>query len=172
MLSNKQNKMKLNLIYPILLIALMVLLFFGLGEHILYSKSGIGRIIPVVLIFGGIPFTIYKTLQFFLDKKNATKYGALSILILGPGFGIWSKYLSENDFKKNGMITYGKVIEREWTHLNNRGRWTITAEFEYNSKRYITFSQDDNDNKFQLKDKIRIRFSTRNPENNEIIDLK
>jgi hypothetical protein len=164
--------MKLNFIYPILLISLLVLLFLGLGEHILYAKSGIGRILPVVLIFGGIPFTIYKTLLFFLDKKNATKYAALSILILGPGFGIWSKYLSENDFKNYGKVTYGKVIERDWTSVNNRGRWTITAEFEFNSKKYLTFSKDDNDNKFRLNDKIRIRFSTRNPENNEIIDLK
>jgi hypothetical protein len=160
------------LLYPILLLVLIVYLFFGLGEQILYAKSGTARIVPFILIFGGIPFCIYKILNFLIDKKKASNFTALSILILGPGFGLWSKFLSENDFKDFGKVTYGKVIEREWTSMNNRGRWTITAEFEYNSKKFTTFSKDDNENRFQLNDKIRIRFSTRNPENNEIIDLK
>lgn len=160
------------LIYPISLIVLLVLLFLGLGEQILYAKSGIARIVPFILIFGGIPFSIYKTLLLLLDNKRASKFAALSILILGPGFGLWSKFLSENDFKNYGKVTYGIVTEREWTRVNNRGRWTITAEFKYNSKKFRTFSKDDNENRFRLKDKIQIRFSTRNPENNEIIDLK
>jgi hypothetical protein len=160
------------LIYPIFLVVLLLFLFLGLGEQILYAKSGTARIVPFILIFGGIPFCIYKILLFLFDKKRASKFTALSILILGPGFGLWSKFLSENDFKKYEKVTYGKVIEREWTSVNNRGRWSITAEFEYNSKKFITFSKDDNDNRFQLNDKIRIRFSTRNPENNEIVDLK
>lgn len=160
------------LIYPLLLLLLLAFLFLGLGEKILYAKSGIERVVPFILIFVGIPFCFYISLLSVFDKKRASKFTALSILILGPGFGFWSKYLSEQDFTKYGKVTYGEVIEREWTSVNKRGRWTITAQFEYHSKKFTTFSKDDNDNRFRLKDKIRIRFSTRNPENNEIIDLK
>jgi len=156
-------------IYPLLLSTLLISLFLGLGDQILYAKSGIGRIVPFLLIFVGIPFSIYKILRFFYKKELASNLTALSILILGPAFGLWSKYISETDFEKHGKITYGTVVEREWTSLNNRGRWTITAEFEYNSKKYVTFSVDDNDNKYRIHDKICIRFSTRNPENNEIL---
>jgi len=164
--------MKINLIYPILLIVLLVYLFFGLGDYILYAKSGLGRILPFLLLFAAIPFTLYKTLLLFFEKKNATKYTPFIILILGPGFGIWCNYLSEKDFKSNGEVIHGKVIKRVWSSVKNRGYWAITAEFEYNSKKYTTFPEDDKSNKFRLNDKIRVRFSTRNPENSEIIDLK
>ena len=162
-------KMIQKVIYPLLLSILLISLFLGLGDQVLYAKSGIGRIVPFILIFGGIPFSIYKTLLVFYNKKSASNLAALSILILGPAFGLWSKYISETDFKKYGKITYGTVVERKWTSLNNRGRWTITAEFEYNSKKYITFTKDDNDSKYRIHDQICVRFSTRNPENNEIL---
>lgn len=155
--------------FPALLLALLTLLFFGMGEKIMFAKSGYARILPFVLIFIGIPFCIYKTTLLFLKKKTATNIALLSILILGPGFGLWSDYLSKNDFSIHGKITTGKVIDRWWTTNNNRGRWTIAAEFSYNGKKYITFSKDDNDNKFQINDPISVRFSTRNPENNELL---
>lgn len=156
-------------IFPLLLLTLLALLFFGMGEKIMFAKSGVSRVIPVALIFFGIPFCIYKTARIFLAKQRATNTALLSILLLGPGFGLWSNYLSENDFKVYGKITTGKVIDRWWTTNNNRGRWTIAAEFEYDSKKYITFSKDDNDNLYQLNDPISVRFSTRNPENNELL---
>lgn len=68
-------------IYPIVLTALLVLLFLGLADKLIYAKSGIERIIPFILIFGGIPFCTYKTLTQFLNKKNASKLTALSILM-------------------------------------------------------------------------------------------
>lgn len=167
---NNESTMVQKIIYPLGLVLLLGWLFLGLGEQILYAKSGSARILPVVLIFGGIPLCLYKTLRLFLEKKRASNLSALSILLLGPGFGLWSKHLAENDFKTFGAITYGKVIERVWTTANNRGRWTITAEFTYKTKKYRTFSKDDNDNEFQLHDPVRIRFSKRNPENNEIAE--
>lgn len=163
------NNMILKILYPILLLILFSSLFFGLGEQILYAKSGMGRILPFVLIFGGIPFLTYKTFSFLITKKRASNIAALSILILGPTFGLWTRYIAENDFKKYGKITTGRIIDREWTIANRRGRWTITAEFEYKSKKYITFSKDDNEDIYRLNDPISIRFSTRNPENNELI---
>lgn len=154
--------------YPICLIILLYLLFFGLGDKVLYAKTGIGRIIPLILLFGCIPFCIYKTLLITALKKKALNLTAISIIVLGISFGLTCEYKANNDFEKYGSITRGNVIKREWSSGKNGG-FRITAEFEYNSKKYVTFTAFDYDNKFRIQDEIFIKFSKRNPENNEVL---
>ncbi|MES2588223.1 MAG: hypothetical protein V4622_04530 [Bacteroidota bacterium] len=162
--------MKSITLYLIILITLIITLFVGLGDKIIFAKSGVERIIPIILIFIGIPFSLYKVLIKIQDsRKKVANITALSVIILGLSFGLWSKYLSENDFKQYGKTIIGEVVKREWTTGNKAGHWVLTASFRYNSKKYLTFSKDEMTRKYNLYDKILVRFSKRNPENNEII---
>lgn len=160
----------LRVLYLLAFSALLLGLFFGLGDTIMFGKSIVVKIIPLVLIFVGIPFFLYKFLQTFRIKRSVLvgKIVPLSILILGPGFGFWSKYFSENDLEKYGKQTYGKITTREWSS-RKPGGWVVSAEFVYESGKYETFSKTERNHRYQIGEEVLVRFSTRNPENNELI---
>ncbi|MNV36695.1 hypothetical protein D3C71_1281830 [compost metagenome] len=158
------------ILYLLAFCVLLSGLFFGLGDKIMFGKSIFVKIIPCVLIFVGIPFFLYKFLQTFRIKRSLLvgKIVPLSILILGPGFGFWAKYASENDFKNYGKQVYGKITSREWSG-QRPGGWVVSAEFEYDSKKYETFSKSEKSHQYEIGEAVLVRFSTRNPENNELV---
>ncbi len=158
------------ILYFLVFCALLSGLFFGLGDKIMFGKSIFVKIIPFILIFIGIPFFLYMFLKTFRIKRSLLvgKIVPLSIMILGPGFGFWAKYTSENDLEKYGKQVDGKVISREWSSRRPSG-WVVSAEFVYNSKKYETFSKSERRHHYEPGEKVQVRFSTRNPENNELV---
>ncbi|MES2555588.1 MAG: hypothetical protein V4604_05515 [Bacteroidota bacterium] len=158
-------KKALTLLYFLLLAALIAWLFLGLGERIMYSKTLIGRIIPLVLVFAGIPYCLFKLLSSLnVKQENAKMIAILSVFVLGPGFGFWSKYTSENDLEKYGVITYGTVAG------SSSGKKSgIYATFTWKSETYTTFTVREKKHTYRIGESIRVRFSTRNPENNQLL---
>lgn len=154
--------------YLMVLCLLVYLLFFGFGD-LIFVKWNTWRLLLLVLVFAGIPFFLYKFLQTFKLERSLLvgKIVPLSILILGPGFGLWTKYVSEQDLAENGKTIVGEVCSREWSSRRPRG-WLLRAEFEYNHHKYITFASVEETGHYRIGDPILIRFSVRNPENNEL----
>jgi hypothetical protein len=167
----KQRKKK----YILLLIGLLVLLFFGMPDSVLYAKTGILRWSPFVLIFTVLPLLVYLSVQDLFVNKQIVKIIALvSVFIIGPGFGIWTGKLADKDLNENGIIIKGSVTEKWYSHKKNTitGEWLYKARFNTNNKTYFTFSNVDDNNTLNVGDPIMIKYSRRNPENNTIMDEK
>jgi len=154
------------------LIITVLILFFGLPNEILYAKNGILKWSPFVIIFILIPWLISKILNPHKIREDYILYiYCAAILILGPSFGIWSGIQSENDIKLNGHLTKG-IIYKKW--LSNRksgNKWLIRCYFQYEGKKYSTFSQEDVYNQYQIGDSLEIEFSKNFPDNNKIVGL-
>jgi len=161
--------------YLVILVGLILLIFFGLPDVILYSKSGFERWLPFIVIFFGITFLLYKTLVDFKIRKDIVLAISIgSVLLIGPSFGLWTGNLSEKDLEKNGEIKIGRVSEKWYAkkHKSTEGEWLYKAEFNVDNKVYHTFSNVDEDNIIKVGDTIMIKYSRRNPENNKIIKTK
>jgi|GEM_PF-1999734 len=161
--------------YLFLLIVLLVFLFFGMPDIVLYTKTGILRWLPFVLISTAIPFLIYMSVQnLFVNKKIATIIALASVFLIGPGFGIWTEKLADKDINDNGILIKGFVTEKWYFHKRNTatGDWFYKAKFNINKKTYFTFSTVDDDNTIKVGDPIMIKYSRRNPENNDIMNEK
>nr|WP_294859770.1 hypothetical protein [uncultured Fluviicola sp.] len=157
--------------YFILFAALIWSLFFGLGDIILFGKSVVIRVLIFALIFVGVPFALFRFLSTFKIKADVlvNKVLPLSILILGPAFGLWANHVSKNDFKEFGRTTYGRILTRELSSSKRTGGWIVSGEFRYQSKTYKTFAKSEKEHHYKIGETVLVRFSTRNPENNELI---
>jgi hypothetical protein len=156
--------------YFTLFVALIWSLFFGFGDIILFGKSTAVRIIIFLLIFVGSPLALSLFLRTFKIKKDllVNKIVPLSVLILGSAFGIWANDVSKNDFKEYGKTTYGRIVTKEWSSRKVRA-WVLTGTFRYNSKTYQTFAKSEGKYSYKVGESVLVRFSTRNPENNELL---
>lgn len=156
----------------VVLIITILILFFGLPNEILYAKNGILKWLPFIIIFGFIPWLISKTLNPHKIRKDYMRgiYCA-AILILGPSFGIWSGVQSKNDLELNGELTKGVIYEKWFSNKKSEDEWLLKCYFQYEGKKYSTFSQEDVYNQFQLGDSLEIKFSKNFPDNNRIIGL-
>lgn len=158
--------------YILLFLTITFLLFFGLGDQIMYAKNGFQRWSPFVLVFIGAPLFLFLFLkQIKVTKNLINKIVPLCILLLGISFGLWSKYISENDFKENGKIITG-IVSDKFKQSNSKGvsfKWNIVGKFSYKNKIYYTFSKSLGIMNYEVGDPVQIRFSTRNPENNELL---
>ncbi|MEL7118181.1 MAG: hypothetical protein AAFO07_02035 [Bacteroidota bacterium] len=154
------------------LIVVILVLFFGLPDEILYAKKGILKWIPFLMIFGLIPFLITKVLNHHNIRIDYIILGCCAaIFILGPSFGMWLGIQSDNDLKINGNISQGVVYKKWLSNKNSKDEWLVRCHFYYEGKQYSTFSEEDTDNQFQVGDSLLIKFSKKFPDNNKIIGL-
>ena len=139
------------------------LLFFVFGDSVMYAKSGINRWLPFLIIFGGIPFSIYFLLQQYRGKKEIKQLIAgASILLIGPAFGIWAYFKAEADLEANGLETNGLVVE-----TFGKGR-NVKCYIKVNGNTYCTFVKSDRNYRLKNGQLTTIIYSKRNPENNKI----
>ena len=166
---------KKEILYIVSIIVLILILFFGLGNDILFAKTGIKRWIPYIIIFLLIPFIISLFLKEFNFKKIARIGISLSSFVLiGPLFGFWWGYLSDKELKKDGLKTFGVVSEKFKSHRKSGspGIWLVVCEFNVGNENFTTFSKKDIKNKYEIGDTLTIKYSERNPKNHIIIELE
>lgn len=158
--------------YLLILIGLILTIFLGLPDIILYSKVGLFRWLPFFIIFLGIPFLLFKILiSFKLRMEIILTFSVGSVLLIGPLFGLWTGRLSEKDLDKNGQVKPG-VVSEKWYALKHRssdGEWLYKARFRVDNNFYITYTAVDEDNSKKTGDTVLVRYSKRNPENNRIL---
>lgn len=153
----------------ITILGLLLFIFFGLPNAVLYSKEGLVKLLLLLLIFLPIPHFALKLLRLKGIKNTwveiiATFSGALLL----PFFIFWVGYLSDKDLEKHGKQTKGVVFQK-WKSKNE---WLLKCSFKIGDKGYETFSITDKENKYQIGDTLTIRYSSETPDNNEIIELK
>lgn len=155
------------------MIGIIVLTFFGLPDVVIYSKTGLMRYIPLVLLFILVPFLLYKALkEFKLKNEISIGFAMGSILVFGPLFGLWTNLKSNLDLEKTGVIKYA-IVKEKWYSSPRKGKrseWLFIAKFKVDNIEYSTFSQVDKDNSLNIGDTVWVRYSKNNPENNDIIE--
>lgn len=160
-------------LYPIgILVSVIIILFFGLPNEILYAKEGILEWVPFIIIFALTPWRISRVLiPHNISKDHIQCIYCAAILILGPSFGFWSGIQAENDLKLNGKLAIGVMYKKWLSHGNSEDEWLVRCYFSYKGEKYSTFSEEDVFNQFQTGDSLMIRFSANFPDNNRIVGL-
>ena len=161
--------------YVLMLVGLILVIFLGLPDIILYSKTGPLRWLPFVIIFFGIPFLLFKILSAFkLRIEIVLTFSLGSVLLIGPLFGFWTGHLSEKDLDENGQVIPGVVSEKWYAlkHRSTEGEWLYKARFKVENVFHSTYTEVDEDNSKKFGDTVLVKYSKRNPENNRILEKK
>jgi hypothetical protein len=149
---------------------LLIIIFFGLPDNILYCQS-ITKWIPFALIFLGQPFLLYKLLGSFNVSHNAKKLIiALSVLIIGPVFGIYLGNKEKSTLEHYGKETKG-IVYKKWYALGKNGGWLLKCNFKIGGKVYLTFSETDRHNQYKVGDTLTIIYNTNFPQQCKIKEL-
>ena len=156
-------------IYFIIIVGLILFLFLGLPDEVLYAKSGLLRWLPFILIFFVLPYLIFKLLRIITNDSHWIASLAIgSVIILGPTFGFWTGLLSERDLEKYGKNTKC-IVSEKW---KSKHKWLFKCKFKVDEIVFETFSFTDYENKYQIGDTLTIRYSSKTPNNNEIVELE
>jgi hypothetical protein len=164
----KQNPKQL---IPIgVLVAILLVLTFGLPPEVIYAKSERARWIGMFVIICTTVVLINKSLKpFNLKKHYSSLFEIAAVLVMMVVPSLWTEVQSEKDLEENGALVKGVVYEKSYPRRSSA--WQIKCSFKYQGKEYSTFGHDDVHNQFLIGDSLMIRFSKKNPGNNEIQGL-
>ena len=150
---------------------LLLLIFFGLPQSILYSQEPI-RWMPFILIFIIQPLVLYYLLKSDTITRNTTiGLCALSVFIVGLPFGFYLNYSEKKDLEQKGETTKG-VIYRKWHSSGKNSEWLIRCRFQVNGTSYSTFSEKDKNNVFKVGDTLTIIYINDFPQKCKIKELQ
>lgn len=153
-------------------IILIVLIFFGLPEEILYSQ-GPTKWIPFILIFFVQTYLLNLILSSFnVSPTYKTLLTALSVLIIGPSFGIYIKNKEKTALQKYGQQTKG-VVYKKWYNegKNSNSGWLLRCNYKVGDETYSTFSVTDKNNVYKIGDTLTIIYNSNFPQQCEIREL-
>jgi hypothetical protein len=166
---NQENKTKIFLTagaYVSLAAVIVYIVFINVPDTLLYAKKGILRWLPYLLIFGGLPYSIFKAMQLFYPRYNYVTAVAL-LFFIGPFFGIQLNRFDQLALERDGLITKGIITKKYEFKPSNRGpEWLIQATFKANGQEYQTFPQEDENNSYRQGEELDIIYSVKNPEIN------
>ena len=161
----------MKILLSVLYIGLLLLIFFGLPDKVLYSQDSIGWA-PFILIFIVQPFILYHLLK-FITMPYIYRLGicALSILLIGPSFGYFLGYREKQEYKLNGQTVNG-IVYRKWYSTGKNKEWLFRCHYIVDGVRYSTFSETDENNKYKVGDTVRIVYSVNFPQKSTVQDFE
>src|SRR5882724_11031417 len=142
----------------VLYIGLLGFIFLGLPDSVIYAQENfILEWLPGLLIIAQA-FLLYKIVAAFtVNTKLRIGVAAISIVIVGPAFGIYLGKKQDDDLSKTGVTTQG-IVYRKWEtfRFQQHDEWLIRCYFIANGKRYSTFSEEDKNNVYKVGDTLKI----------------
>jgi hypothetical protein len=152
-------------------LGLLLLLFVGLPDTILYDHGIIGWT-PFILIFFVQTFLLYQLLKSF-DVRSNYLLGicALSVLIIGPSFGYYSGYQEEKDLQKRGKKAKG-IVYKKWYKSGKNSEWLLRCHYLVDGETYSTSSKTDSDNEYKVGDTLTIIYDNDFPQKSKIVELE
>lgn len=157
----------------LLYIILLLLIFFGLPQSIIYSHDPLLGWVPFVLLFIVQWVFIYGiAISFSLKPYTAKGMAALTILISCPLYGIYLGRQQNNRLSKNGKIAIGVVFKKWQDTGNGKNEWLLRCHFEAYWRTYSTFSETDRDNIYHVGDSLHVLYSKDDPNDCVILELK
>jgi hypothetical protein len=150
--------------FPLIYLTGLLLFLFFTPRFILYSDFKIVGWIIYALIFGLLPFLVFITVSSY---KYVNKYGiiiaCLSVLIVGPAFGIVHQYKETLELEKYGVWTKVAVVNRKFINWKNHRGWVIKGSYSLENKLYVTNFENDDENKYYIGDSLRLIYSSEFP---------
>ncbi len=150
------------------LIGLLLFLYF-IPRPIMYSDFKIVGWCIYGLIFGLLPYLVYKTIDSF-NKTTPWRVGfaALSVLIVGPTFGLFHGHKETEELKHKGVWTKAIVIDEKYINRKSHHGWVIQCSFLANGENYQTTYKNDDENKYAIGDTLDLIYSKDFPKIYEI----
>lgn len=141
-------------------------LYSGRFNHLFYSDAG--TIVVVALVLLVIPATITFFFREVFAKNDGLKFagwaiGMLSIITNGPFFGYWCGKQEEAIYKKQGVHTWGTVMDV--FHGGDRMYYQFSA-----NGTYYTSANVHNPSGYAEGDSIEIVYNPKCPEMNTAVD--
>ena len=143
---------RISIYWTITLIVYLLFLYF-MPNAIFYSTDWTA----FCLIFFVLPFLVYRTLKTFEFKTRLSiLFAVLSILIVGPTFGLFHQYTETNELKRNGVWSKAIVVEEKKSDSKGYQGWLIESSFKINDKTCYTTFENDEKNIYRVGDTIDI----------------
>lgn len=141
---------------------LLIVFIYFIPNEIAYPKYKYLSWIIALLIFGVLPYLVYKIIKTSNRNYNSTKvFGlcALSILIVGPTSAIVQNYRENIELKVNGKVTECIVIDRK----SSKNDWLINCKYQVKNIEFITYYHTDEKNKYRIGDTIQLIYNKEFP---------
>jgi hypothetical protein len=151
----------------VLIISVFWFLYIDTPESVMYARTGFLRWLPFILVFLVLPILLFKFINTVWENNSGWSIfvAAISVLAVGPTFGILSGEKQEKELRQNGEKVKGVVVNKWWAEKKGNDEWLFVCEYFVDGKAYQTFSIPDKDNKFRLGDSLEIIYSKSNPNN-------
>ncbi len=121
-----------------LLIAVLLFIYF-VPRAIMYPDHKIVGWSIFIIIFLVIPVLVFVSLKKF-NLRFSGRIAMLSVLVVGPTFGLFQGYREKIELEKNGIWSKAIVIDRK----SRKRSWTMKCQFKVGNELYETLYHDDN----------------------------
>lgn len=159
-----------NTLLLLLYAGLLLLLFFGMPDAILYSL-GPERWLPVVLIFLLLPYVLHLVLRSFRVGRMQFIWlpaSFLSTLIL---FGKMTGKREDAAFREIGVRTPGVVYTKQPSTAKGN-YWVLRCQYTVNGRVYSTFTQTDRHHAYEVGDTLTVVYIPSFPQKCRILELQ
>jgi hypothetical protein len=150
-----------------LTLAISCLLFiYSMPRGISYSDYNIIRWTPFILIFFILSISVFATLILFTNQmKLSIGITAVTILIVGPTFGLFQSYKEKLELQKYGVWTKSVVIDKKHNTQKGSGPqdYLIKCRYTISGINHETLYHNDINNSHLIGDTIRIIYSSQFP---------
>lgn len=163
---SEEEKRKLYLAvfgYSSLALVVLFIMFIDVPDALIYARSGLLRWLPFVLIFGALPYSVFKALGLIYPKYSFL-IAVGSLLIIGPLFGMQLTRFDKIALSRDGEVAEG-VITKKWEFKpgNREPEWLVQVSFDVNGQTYETHPQVDATNELKENQEMKVMYSKRNP---------
>jgi hypothetical protein len=145
-------------LWLIFLIGLLLFLAF-LPSEIMYSDFKFMGWIIYGLIFGLLPFLVYRTIHSMKPFTPWRIIGAcLAPLIVGPSFGFYHQYQEKKELEAKGIWTKCIVIDEKYSGGKIQS-WLIKCTYRADNIMFKTNYENDESNQYSIGDTLDIIYS-------------
>lgn len=148
------------------LLIITLLFVYFVPRAIMYPDHLIIGWIIFLFICFIVPLLVFTTLISFTKLvKPSTAFAFLSVLIVGPTFGLFQGHREKLELNKNGVWANSIVVDRKHSKSKREGswHWMIKCKYEANKHVYETAYHDDIKNIRPIGDTIKIIYSSQFP---------
>jgi hypothetical protein len=167
--------------YITIILIYSILVFCGylfVPESVQYHKGGLLILLPL-----GVAIILIPALVSFIYKLRGQHAPELKRIFMSLVIGALSGYIpadyyriyrNEQEFKSAALSATGRISFRWREDAKNYNGWKFQCEFysEPDGRKYLTFPQDDREDKYRIGDTLRILYLKRNPEISKIPALE
>ncbi|NJN27416.1 MAG: hypothetical protein HC819_16300 [Cyclobacteriaceae bacterium] len=168
---NKKEIYLTALAYASVALVVVFMIFIYVPDPILYARRGPMKWLAFLLIFGALPYAIFKALNIFYPKHSFLLAVGM-LLFVGPLFGVQLTRFDRLALERDGQIAAGAISKKFQFKPSNRDpEWMVQATFEVNGRSYVTFPQKVEEDQYVEGMEVEVVYSHRNPDINMLMDM-